>query len=97
MFPSSRDAEKPAGALQKVWTHIREEAGLPGLRIHDLRHSFASIALAGGASLPLIGKALGHSSARVTERYAHLADDALKGLAEGVARGLSKDRPRADG
>lgn len=84
VFPSSRDREKPAAALQKVWNRVRTEADLPALRIHDLRHSFASMALARGASLPLIGKALGHSSPRVTERYAHLADDALRALADGV-------------
>lgn len=89
VFPSSRDPKKPAAALQKVWNRIRTEAELPALRIHDLRHSFASMALAKGASLPLIGKALGHSSPRVTERYAHLADDALRTLIEEVGDDLS--------
>lgn len=84
VFPSSKDPKKPASALQKVWNRVRSEADLPELRIHDLRHSFASLALARGASLPLIGKALGHSSPRVTERYAHLADDALRALADEV-------------
>ncbi len=89
VFPSSKDPTKPAAALQKVWNRVRSEAGLPDLRVHDLRHSFASLALARGASLPLIGKALGHSSPRVTERYAHLADDALRALAESVGTDLT--------
>ncbi len=89
VFPSSKDSKKPAAALQKVWNRVRTEADLPELRIHDLRHSFASLALARGASLPLIGKALGHSSPRVTERYAHLADDALRALADEVGGDLS--------
>lgn len=90
VFPSGRDAEKPAAALQKPWVRVRAEAGLEGLRLHDLRHSFASLALARGASLPLIGKALGHSTSRVTERYAHLADDALSALVDAVAEDLEK-------
>ena len=55
------------------------------MRIHDLRHSFASFALADGASLALIGKALGHRSSRTTERYSHVAIDPLKEIAERVA------------
>lgn len=60
-------------------------ARLEGLRVHDLRHSFASLALANGASLFLIGKALGHANARTTERYAHLSGDPLAELAASVA------------
>ena len=54
------------------------------MRLHDLRHSFASIAVAGGASLPLIGGLLGHSQPQTTARYAHLAADPLKAVAEAV-------------
>ena len=54
--------------------------------MHDLRHSFASLAVANGASLFLVGKALGHSQATTTERYAHLADETVRKVAEGVAR-----------
>ena len=61
--------------LQKPWRRIRAEAGLEDVRIHDLRHSFASIAAANGMSLPMIGSLLGHSQAQTTQRYAHLADD----------------------
>ena len=67
---------------------MRSEAGLSDVRIHDLRHTFASLALAKGASLPLIGKALGHSTSRVTERYAHLADDAMQALVESIGDDL---------
>lgn len=64
--------------LQKPWNIIRERAGLKDVRIHDLRHSFASVAVASGMSLPMIGKLLGHTQAQTTARYAHLADDPMK-------------------
>jgi integrase len=65
----------PLVNLQKPWRAIREAAGLYDVRIHDLRHSFASIAAAGGMGLPIIGKMLGHTQAQTTQRYAHLASD----------------------
>jgi integrase len=75
-------AGKNAGArlinLQKPWRRIRAKAGLPDVRIHDLRHSFASVAAGKGMSLPVIGKLLGHTQASTTQRYAHLADDPLR-------------------
>lgn len=64
--------------LQKIWTRIRARAGIDDVRLHDLRHSFASAAAASGLSLPLIGKLLGHARPETTARYAHLADDPVK-------------------
>ncbi|WP_417415850.1 tyrosine-type recombinase/integrase [Hoeflea sp.] len=72
--------------LQKPWEAIRERAGLENVRIHDLRHSFASIAVASGMSLPMIGKLLGHSQPQTTARYAHLADDPMKLAADQIGR-----------
>ena len=63
---------------------MRKAALLGDVRLHDLRHSFASIAVAGEASLPLIGGLLGHSQPQTTARYAHLAADPLKAVAEAV-------------
>jgi site-specific recombinase XerD len=71
--------------IQKVWQRIRDAAKLPDIRIHDLRHSFASIAVSGGDSLYLVGKVLGHRQARTTERYAHLKDDPLRAVADRTA------------
>ena len=68
--------------LQKTWRRIREKAGLEDVRLHDLRHSFASVAVAGGDSLYLVGKVLGHRQARTTERYAHLSDDPVRAVAD---------------
>jgi site-specific recombinase XerD len=61
---------------------VRKAALLNDVRLHDLRHSFASVAVAGGASLPLIGGLLGHRQPQTTARYAHLATDPLKAAAE---------------
>lgn len=66
--------------LQKPWRRVRAAAGLNDVRIHDLRHSFASVAASAGGSLLLIGKLLGHSQAQTTARYAHLADSPVRAL-----------------
>ncbi len=70
--------------LQKPWRRIRERAGLGDVRIHDLRHSFASIAAAQGASLQLIGRLLGHTTPQTTQRYAHLVADQVRETSEHV-------------
>jgi integrase len=68
--------------LQKPWRRIRKMAALEDVRIHDIRHSFASMAVAGGLSLPMIGALLGHTQPATTQRYAHLAADPLKQAAD---------------
>jgi integrase len=68
--------------LDSAWLKVRQRAGLPGLRLHDLRHSFASSAVADGSNLFLVGKVLGHRHARTTEKYAHVADDPVLAVAE---------------
>jgi integrase len=74
----------PLVNLKDPWLAIREAAGLDDVRIHDLRHSFASVGAAGGASLPIIGALLGHSQPSTTQRYAHLADDPLQAAAADI-------------
>jgi integrase len=81
VFPSNR-GEGPIVGLQKSWEMIREWCGLEGVRIHDLRHSFATFAVSDGASLYLVGKALGHAQSRTTERYAHVAADPVKAVVD---------------
>src|SRR5450432_517358 len=61
--------------LKGPWAKICQMAGLPGIRIHDLRHSFASHLVSSGISLPIVGKLLGHTQQQTTARYSHLADD----------------------
>jgi len=86
VFPATKGKSGHTTSAGKVWREkVRPAAKLAGVRLHDLRHSFASFALADGASLPMIGKALGHANSRSTERYAHLADDPLRALSERVA------------
>lgn len=75
--------------LQKPWRRIRALAKLDDVRIHDLRHTFASRAAANGASLPMIGKLLGHTSTQTTARYTHLADDPLAALNAKVSDGIA--------
>ena len=67
--------------LQRPWRRIRTRAGLEDVRIHDLRHSYASRALALGESLTMIGKLLGHTQVQTTARYAHLARDSIQNAA----------------
>ncbi|MBF0184680.1 MAG: tyrosine-type recombinase/integrase [Magnetococcales bacterium] len=64
--------------INRSWRAIREAAGMPTLRIHDLRHAYASVGASMGMSLPVIGKLLGHTQTQTTARYAHLSDDPLK-------------------
>jgi len=71
--------------LDKPWRAIRKHAGLDDVRLHDLRHAFASIAASSGMGLPIIGKMLGHTQAATTNRYAHLASDPVKAAAAAVA------------
>ncbi len=77
--------------IDEAWRAIRERAGLEGVRIHDLRHSYASRALALGESLPMIGKLLGHGQLETTARYAHLARDSAQEAAESVAESIAAD------
>ena len=77
--------------LADAWKVIRTRAGLDDVRIHDLRHSFASRALALGESLPMIGKLLGHSQVETTARYAHLARDTVHESAARIADSLAAE------
>lgn len=71
--------------LEKPWRAIRAVGGLKDVRLHDLRHAFASVAASSGMGLPIIGKMLGHTQAATTHRYAHLASDPVKAAAAAVA------------
>ena len=85
---------KPRQRLSHInyyWNRVRAHAGLDDVRIHDLRHSFASRALALGESLSMIGKLLGHSKIQTTARYAHLARDSVNESAARVAESIASD------
>ena len=85
---------KPGARLSSLfepWRRVRARAGLDDVRIHDLRHSYASRALALGESLPVIAKLLGHAQIQTTARYTHLTRDAVKDAAIRVARDIAED------
>jgi integrase len=77
VFPGKREG-RPLVGIDKVWFRVRAAAGLQDVRLHDLRHSFASMGVAGGLSLPIIGALLGHKHTATTGRYAHLSADPLR-------------------
>lgn len=77
LFPGEREG-RPRTDLKKPWDAICKAAGIEGVRVHDLRHSFASFGAGQSLGLPIIGKLLGHTQASTTARYSHLDDDPMK-------------------
>jgi integrase len=84
------DNDKPRADLQRPWALVSVRAGFPDLRLHDLRHSFASVGAGAGFGLPVIGKLLGHSNFKTTERYAHLAADPLRRASDAISGSIAK-------
>ena len=78
------DPEKPRADLKRPWEGVSRLAGLEGVRLHDLRHTYASFGAGGGLGLPIIGKLLGHTQASTTQRYAHLDADPLRRASEAI-------------
>jgi hypothetical protein len=89
MIYAPRGIGKPRADLNKPWRAICEAAGLTGLHIHDLRHTFASVGAGKSLGLPLIGKLLGHSQASTTNRYAHLDADPMRRAVETIGATIS--------
>jgi integrase len=89
VFPAQGDPAKHYVGTPRVWERVKQVAGLPGVRLHDLRHTFASFGAAGGLSLPLIGAMLGHRDVKTTGQYAHLADDPLRLAADRTAAAVA--------
>lgn len=81
---------QPINDLQKPWRRIRELSGLEDVRIHDLRHTYASNAVMGGMDILMVSKLLGHTQIQTTMRYAHLADDPVKAAAAKIASSLGQ-------
>jgi integrase len=84
LFPGDVPGQ-PVIELRRFWRTIQRSADLEDVRIHDLRHTFASLLVSGGASLEMIGKLLGHSQLKTTQRYAHLMDSPLRAGVDAVA------------
>ncbi len=92
IFPGDVPGQ-PVKEIRRFWKMAQREADLPDVRIHDLRHTFASLLVSGGASLEMIGKLLGHSQMQTTLRYAHLMDSPLRAGVDAVA-GMLRPRPK---
>lgn len=78
------EPKKPRSDLKRPWNRITAHAGLTDLRLHDLRHSYASVGAASGMGLGIVGKLLGHASTTTTARYAHFADDPLRRASDSI-------------
>ena len=91
IFPSARRPGTPISAhtLYEFWTRVREEAGVPNVRLHDLRHSYASFALSLGESVITIGRLLGHAQPSTTLKYIHFADATVREAVEVVGDALT--------
>ena len=84
------DPDKPRADLHKPWKAVAARAGLKSVRIHDLRHTYASFGAGSGLGLPIIGKLLGHKEAATTQRYAHLDSDPLRRAANEIGGQIAK-------
>jgi integrase len=92
LLPNPRSG-RPLTGVFEVWARVRERAGLPGLRLHDLRHSYASFLVNAGRSLYEVQALLGHANPRTTMRYAHLSQATLRDAADQVGRILAMSSP----
>ena len=81
----NKQTAQPYTTITKVWTRLRGKAGLPHLRIHDLRHQYASFLVNSGRTLYEVQQILGHSDSKVTERYAHLSTKTLQAAANSAS------------
>jgi integrase len=90
LFPGDVPGQ-PVQEIRCFWKRIQKATDLEDVRIHDLRHTFASLLVSGGASLEMIGKLLGHTQMQTTQRYAHLLDAPLRAGLDAVATAM---RPR---
>lgn len=104
LFPGKRTVDAkgkltwaPLTEIKRAWASVSKSAGIEGVRVHDLRHSFASILASSGLSLPIIGALLGHTQAATTHRYAHLLDDPLRAATEAAGAFVSSaGKPAAE-
>lgn len=88
VFPAEGDDARHYVGTPKVWEKVRAAADLSDVRLHDLRHTYASFAAAGGLSLPLIAAILGHKDVKTTQQYAHLADSPVRAAADRTAAAI---------
>lgn len=92
VFPAGQ-LRRPWIWLDEFWKQIRTEAGLENVRLHDTRHSYASMALVGGETIRTVGRLLGHEKPSTTLKYAHLSDATVQEAVSALAPVLSGERP----
>ena len=90
VFPSPLDPGRPLSRDLKLWSSVRKEAGIEDVRIHDLRHTFASHAVLQGVPLPVVSRLLGHRHPSMTMRYAHVGDRETEAAAERVGAAIAR-------
>ncbi len=88
VFPSPLDPTVPISSVQQLWITLRERVGIEDVRLHDLRHNFASQAVLNGVPLPTVSRLLGHRQVSMTLRYAHVADSEVEAAAERIGEGI---------
>ena len=90
LFPSPQSPERPVSGSLDLWYRIRRDIGIEDVRLHDLRHSYASQCVIAGVPLPVVSKLLGHSQCAMTLRYAHAADRDIEAAAERIGARIAK-------
>lgn len=90
VFPALTDPSKPRSNELSLWKKVRQDAGIADVRLHDLRHTFASHAVMRGVALPVLARLMGHSGTRMTLRYAHVADGEMEAAAERVGGAIAE-------
>ncbi|MDE0241381.1 MAG: tyrosine-type recombinase/integrase [bacterium] len=89
VFPSAADPHQPLTRRLSLWLTLRKRAGIEDVRLHDLRHNFASHAVMQGVPLPTVARLLGHRNVSMTLRYAHVADREVEAAAERIGRTIT--------
>lgn len=89
VFPSKRNPNRPRNTVHEFWVDIRKRADIEDVRVHDLRHTFASHAVIKGVSVPMVSKLLGHRKTAMTLRYTHVADKDAEAAAERIGATLN--------
>ncbi len=90
VFPSPCDPTVPTSSVRQLWYTLRKRVGIEDVRLHDLRHNFASQAVLNGVPLPTVARLLGHRQVSMTLRYAHVADRDVETAAERVGNAITQ-------
>ena len=90
VFPSPVDSRRPLSCNLRLWYSVRKEAGIEDVRLHDLRHTFASHAVLQGIPLPVVSRQLGHKQPSMTLRYAHVGDRETEAAAERIGGAIAR-------